>query len=369
VNGEIGEYEEGAVITTKEQEEKGQTGKIVVKRILEDSIDFVYEKKDSQEIVNIKEGKALPIILKKDESVTIGVNKINLKKEASITIMPLVARAETQANFTFRIGIEKRAIKLSPEKTKELIEDLDNSIVKWEQTVNRLGNLVKTWKGTCFAGSALLIASNFLANLGGRGEARKAVMRIWENKCAEEVGLNKKYATMHACYKDHPEIETDIDKWLTLRKNANKEIEELKKIKGVVTPAEGLAKPVLNEERFIEEAKRRMQQGPSVELRDKNGKNPIKSEEIVSRMDELQRNGYLFSEDVKDLMNDVNIVDTCNKPNRGGFSEVFCNEHKQEVYSKFLAYNKVLEGLPDLDKEEWQKNNPGFWFCIPIENR
>lgn len=120
----------------------------------------------------------------------ISVNKITLKKLASVSISPNVNYETSKANISFKIGIEKRGIQLSPEKTKSRIESLNKTIEKWEGINSKLGTLVQTEKKVCAATGAFLTAKNFLANLGGQGIARQTVMRGpngWFEKCKDAV--------------------------------------------------------------------------------------------------------------------------------------------------------------------------------------
>ncbi len=130
------------------------------------------------------------------------IKEINLKREAVVTVLPEIPYEFTEANFSFKVGIEKRAIQLSPEKTQELILKLNKTIENWQDIVDKLGNVVKTWKGVCFGTSALLFAKNFFENLGGKSMARQAVMRGqggWNEKCQKMVAEGK-YPTLDACF-------------------------------------------------------------------------------------------------------------------------------------------------------------------------
>ena len=94
------------------------------------------------------------------------VRDIEVDKIAHVSLIPEIENTKTQANFTFKIGIEKRAIELSPEKTKEKIKNLQETIEKWEEINEKLGNVIKGWKGACFATSSLLIVKNLSYFIG-----------------------------------------------------------------------------------------------------------------------------------------------------------------------------------------------------------
>ncbi|GAI83054.1 unnamed protein product, partial [marine sediment metagenome] len=73
---------------------------------------------------------------------------VNLKKVAKVSIIPNIDYARTEADFNFKINIEKRLglMKLSPDKTQEKIEKLEGDIGKWEDISKHLGTVVKYQK-------------------------------------------------------------------------------------------------------------------------------------------------------------------------------------------------------------------------------
>lgn len=143
----------------------------------------------------------------------VSLEEINLKKQARVSVVPNVQNAGTQANFSFAIGIEKRAIQLSPEKINEKIENLNSSINKWEEKSENLGEVVKGFNGMCLATGTYLTAKNFVSNLDGKSIARQEVMRSdngWMDICAEEIKTTKE--SMDACLLKHSaEIDKDVE--------------------------------------------------------------------------------------------------------------------------------------------------------------
>lgn len=148
------------------------------------------------------------------DETTVKLSKINLKKQAKLVLDSEVKGPRALANFSFKIGIEKRGIKLSPEKTKEMIENLGESIEKWQNVNEKLGKVVKGLKGACFATSALLTVKNLFDGFSGKSMARKEVMTRtggWNDFCEKEVS-NGKYASVQACLlQKNSAIEKDIE--------------------------------------------------------------------------------------------------------------------------------------------------------------
>ncbi|MBU3923381.1 MAG: hypothetical protein KJ592_00530, partial [Nanoarchaeota archaeon] len=130
-----------------------------------------------------------------------------VREVAYVSLIPEVRNTETVANFTFNIGVEKRAIELTPEKANLKIKALEKSIAEWEDRVDKLGSLVKGLKGACFAVSTVLtLKSAFTGIMGGTALARGEVMDYYEKICRE--GGASTSAELQRCYS---EMSPDID--------------------------------------------------------------------------------------------------------------------------------------------------------------
>ncbi|MGD9276446.1 MAG: hypothetical protein PVJ67_04695 [Candidatus Pacearchaeota archaeon] len=168
------------------------------------------------------------------------LQKVNLKNVAKVSVIPNVDNAGTSANFSFKVGIEKRAIQLSPEQTKEKIENLDKTINDWQDKSDKLGKVVKGLKGACLATGAYYAIKNFWANTGGKGIARKRVMTGtggWNERCSAMVGAGK-YSTLEECLFDKSD---EIDKEVNLNYNVMaKQNEEIKAIEDLCPKTEFL---------------------------------------------------------------------------------------------------------------------------------
>lgn len=152
------------------------------------------------------------------------LGEINLKRAAKVSVLPNIDYAKTEADFSFKIEIEKRAIELSPEKTKTKIEKIDKDITKWESINDKLGTVVKGMKTACLATGTWFTAKNFADNLGGKGIARQIVMRGangWYEICANELSQEQ-------CLIEHSEeIDKEVDAMYNIIEQQNKNIKEL----------------------------------------------------------------------------------------------------------------------------------------------
>ncbi len=160
------------------------------------------------------------------------LTKVNLEKSARVSVIPGIENQGSNTTFQFKVGIEKRSIELSPEKTKNIINNLNETLAEWEENSEKLGNLVKTMKGACLGVGAALTVKNFFANLGGKAIARQNVMRGeggWTEICKQKVA-SKVYDSVSACYDDNADdIEKAVDVAAKVITEQNKAIKEYQK--------------------------------------------------------------------------------------------------------------------------------------------
>lgn len=164
---------------------------------------------------------------------------VDLQSVAKIKLIPWAKNAESNTTLNIQIGIEKRNIKLSPEKALDKIEDLNKSIAKWESISKKLANLVKGMKGACFATTALLTAKNFIGGLDGTSLARQEAMGGeygWTNICKKAIetgeinGRKVSYGTLTQCFNGEKDnIEKDVNARKEVIQAVNKQIEENEK--------------------------------------------------------------------------------------------------------------------------------------------
>ncbi|MDD5193579.1 MAG: hypothetical protein PHF67_03245 [Candidatus Nanoarchaeia archaeon] len=229
-------------------------GTIQVKEIKEDYVTVRYFKSgtltsifsqpgtSSQDVrlnLNTQSGQQTLI----DNFISVKLINVTFRKEAKLTIDSKSSGPRTSTNFSFRIGIEKRAIKLSPDRTKEIINTLDDTMKKWGDANNKLGEVVKALKGVCLATAATLTVKNLVSGFSGVAMARSALMTKqggWNDFCKKKVE-NKEagkdgtpYSTVQQCLLSYnPEIEESVNLYATAIDNTNK---DLKKIQEELKP-------------------------------------------------------------------------------------------------------------------------------------
>jgi len=172
------------------------------------------------------------ITFKKDEVKKIGdysfsVKDIHLDKIAKVSLTSNINSGQTKTEFGFKVGIEQRMIKLSPDELKDKIEELDKLISPLQNISVILGTTVKGLKTACLTAGALFVTSNFIAGLGNEGTARQYVMRgedSWTERCTEKVNSGD-YSSLNACFNDNAEkINSDVGNLTKLITKQNDEI-------------------------------------------------------------------------------------------------------------------------------------------------
>ncbi len=158
------------------------------------------------------------------------LNDLNVKKVAYVSLVSNL-KTSSEANFTYNIGIEKRAIQLNPEKAMDRASELNKTIQRWEEKNAKIGSLVEKWKGVCLATGLALQVKNFVSGLSGESFARQNVMMVYRSKC-ENSAINPKTgesynkASSDVCYNSlSDEIAKDVDAYSVAVESVNDEIE------------------------------------------------------------------------------------------------------------------------------------------------
>ncbi len=164
------------------------------------------------------------------DDVSIRLEKINLKKQAKISILPSSKGTRTESSFFFRVYIEKRAIPLSPEMAQRMADSLVNVIQRLEQIKEVLGNVIRVMKSVCFTTSTLLSTQNMINGANENSIARTNIMTGaggWNDKC-EQLVNDGKYPNLQKCLIENSEdVEKDIEIYSNEIKKTNSIIKNL----------------------------------------------------------------------------------------------------------------------------------------------
>jgi len=175
------------------------------------SSEFKYEWKEGKETIE----KTFAIDVGDYSSIgrkRISVLDTSVREVAYISLSPVNLDSKTEANFTFNIDVEKRAFELTPEKARNKLDILNDSINEWEDKLETLGNIVKGTKAACLVTSGVLMLKNTISGFSGEGLAREKVMDLYENKCKIEGAISS--SELHRCYSENStEIEQAVKEY------------------------------------------------------------------------------------------------------------------------------------------------------------
>ncbi len=243
---------------------------------------------------------------------------IKLKKSAKVSVIPSISNAGTSANFSFKIGIEKRAITLPPETIKKKIKDLNGQISMWQNVSTVLGNVTQGLKTACVLAETVLVAKNFILNTGGKGIARQSVMKDasngWYTRCINLAKENPElYSSQEDCLNKNSEnIDKDVEK---LGKSIDELNSENKKLEEGVTTTGLLGERAINTNDYI---KKKLESGVLVSVlpssvSDASGKKTIETSSLLANV--LTTDGYKNRLFTSEQLNDMELYSKVLKDN------------------------------------------------------
>jgi hypothetical protein len=270
----------------------------------------------------------------------ISLNQINLKKVAKVSLKSNIDNTGTQSNFSFKIGIEKRASILTPSVVEGLITNLSNDIKTWQGISDGLDKVNKVLKTSCIATGAALVVKNFIFGTDGTGISRKTVMSGkggWSSICAEKVSAQE-YVSLDQCYLDNAgKIDADVstyNKFLTSQNN------EIKKIEGGVTTTSTFGEKVVDTDKFmtgtegyIETAKENINKNTASTISDPSGiGSSVNVDSLMNTV--LTSEGYNSKVYSVEQLKEIELYSQI--ANDASVSEELKNIAKQNLYSTLV---------------------------------
>ncbi len=313
----------------------GKTEFIQVQKLNDEYVELKYaawdkEKGDDKRFIT----KTTRIRL--DEYASLGrfqvyISDIQLEKVAHVSVEPVVIGPETETNVSFKIGIEKRAIDLSTDKTKEKIEDLNSTIEKWEDLSEKLAKVIKGWKGACFATSALLLVKNLVDNFSGKSMARQKVMRGpggWFEKCNEMIKSGERgYVSLDDCLRQNND---KIEQEVSAAHNSIQKVNNLMQNTEKVTETALFGEKVLNTDDSFKGFMSQFKSRYGDETIEVDGKE-FKMNDMVGDYEQGYNNGYYGFNDARDWMYYLEMV------KNPQVSEDIKKEYKEKLYDEYKA--------------------------------
>ncbi|MEM2932632.1 MAG: hypothetical protein QW622_00220 [Candidatus Pacearchaeota archaeon] len=276
------------------------------------------------EVIKLGEEKTIDV----EPELKVKVIETHVEKVATVVVRPPTQVFVARSNFSLHIGIEKRAIQIGPEKTKEYIKKLNKTIATLQGINNKLANVVTEWKKACYIGGTALFVKNFLQGLGGKATARKIAMHGidgrsgWIEWCQERIG--KEYSSLTQCYRENAnKIEEDVNQISGILKNINSRIKAASKCSDNKCYFDNLN---------IEE------------LRCNNDEKCDKINNFITNLTVLTDEGIFFKENAKDVLLGLEVI-KCEK-----CSDASKNSAKNKLYNDALAYRipETFLGKQDL---------------------
>lgn len=200
------------------------TEKLLIKKIYPNRIDFVYTNTDKN--AEIRDDRET---IYEGETEKVGVYEITVEytdteEVAHISLIPEVSNTRSFANFSFQVGVEKRAIDISPEKAKEMVASLNKSIERFNEINEKLGQVIKGWKAACYATSTILMVKSAFDGTNGEAVARQKVMTEYKKIC----DTDPKYQGMsrEECYNKigGDVIESSVEEMAAAMRRVNNEM-------------------------------------------------------------------------------------------------------------------------------------------------
>ncbi len=145
-----------------------------------------------------------------DSKTSVELKSINFDKVAKIRLIPNARGTETKTNLSVGVGIEQRAIKIGPEKAREMMANIEKNVQKWEKISDTLGDVVEGMKTACFATSAILTFKNLFTGFSGQAIARQDVMKGWTDYCTKEVAAGRSYSNLDCYNTNSDKINKDV---------------------------------------------------------------------------------------------------------------------------------------------------------------
>ncbi len=161
------------------------------------------------------------------------VSDINLKRYAMVSILPGSGEPLVSvSNFTIHIPIEKRMIDFSPKQISNQINKTQEIIKELDKIINKLNDVVTTWRKVCMVTFAYLTIKNSFFSGLARTQARRFAMNGmdgksgWNQFCKANSGLGKQYSTYDECVIENSDnIEVTIDSAQSAIEQVNDDIE------------------------------------------------------------------------------------------------------------------------------------------------
>ncbi len=186
--------------------------------------------------ITFKADRTQELTLKKNYNIdgnNLRVVTLETQKVAYVTILPGSGRdLISESHFLLHIPIEKRLIKLNPDKIDDKIESTQKKIEKLDKVIKDLSKVVENWKKVCLIGFAWFTLKNSFFSGLSRTQARQTVVRGIDGKsgisawCQNQVanGFHKNFDNCMTYNAD--KISGAIDDYQTAIEKTNEDMKD-----------------------------------------------------------------------------------------------------------------------------------------------
>ncbi|MBU2612656.1 MAG: transglycosylase SLT domain-containing protein [Nanoarchaeota archaeon] len=244
--------------------DEGNTEYIKLNEILDEthaSIDFHLENKSIlAQTGDILSSRASRLTLNEPYNIggtayTFVINRINLDKVAKVSVHTQIRDTST-ADFKFKVGIEKRSIKLSPDQIRSQIETFTALTNRLKSISDSLGTVVDVYQTACQSVGAILAVKNLIFNSGTESVARNYVMRGeggWNERCSTLRVRGNVYSTQEECLLDNSGlIEEEVSQVSSIMEQQNNQFSQLESLPGVTSSGGLFGEDLVDQNALIE---------------------------------------------------------------------------------------------------------------------
>ncbi|MEK6841285.1 MAG: hypothetical protein AABX45_01680, partial [Nanoarchaeota archaeon] len=327
-------FKEGSSITSNWKIESIESNKV---NLVGNQIDSISKQQLKQQI-SIDKTTNL-------DNVKIKLVRIDSKKEARITIKPVLKGLTSVSNFQVHIPIERRLIKLSDEQIDNQVQIARNWINKLNTAIDRVDKIYRWLSYYCYTIFIALFVKNFVQGFGGRNLARQQVINEWKNYCGEKDFDN-------CVFKDASAFDNDISKMTDAVQRTDKAFDIIKKAK-INKQCDSISTGSLNTDfKDLNEINNNILKQYCNLVRLDSGNEVVNEGEIRSALLQREKATLKWDKETEfkskgiDELNIAKFIDQDNNlRNEAKFDEV-----GQELRNKFIDNKKEIKDFNSLEK-------------------
>jgi len=161
------------------------------------------------------------------DNINVKLVRIDTKREAHITISPVVKALTSVSNFKVHIPVERRLIRLSDKQIDNHVEAMSKLIDSLNKVIDRVEKIYQYFLAYCISVITVLIIKKLIQG-GARDFARHETVKQWEEYCKSKFSGSE---VQDCIFKNEKEIDEDTSKVESGVKRTDEITEKIKEIK------------------------------------------------------------------------------------------------------------------------------------------